>query len=428
MSMSNDSDTLSIALSPMEIALVEILRRNEAPNLSNEDYLTFVLKEALVTKVNSDSKRRTSAPKLLASQAPSFKSERIVPHEVTPASQPHIQEAWNLYLNEDSEVNVVYREGFIQDSPIKVDNSQPPLGLHNRDGPSIFCLEVLRKETQSKPIHIGEFTEILIKEAWRRTHLIEKVQREQPSTPSTKTDGRSMTALYPSKQHFNAQTEEELRKKAATERNFLSFAFGKIWTNREEVFGSGVLASWGAISAVMKNGDGPYIALTRDGDHLLKSMDGMPPVYPHEPHYGEKFLQMLKSKYPTDFYWLMKSLELVKEEPEKEQYESLFLNAGYQIEDGHLSEERETFHDWVHRDRKTGKPILKYEGKGHNKNPVYANPNGPFAPSPKCKSIAAGYIARGREWGLIEYRSRIEKRYQLTNYGRNVLKGQRGRQ
>lgn len=136
----------------------------------------------------------------------------------------------------------------------------------------------------------------------------------------------------------------------------------------------GMLFAWKVLSMEMTP-SGPKIGLTHIGRDLIDSMAGLTVAQPHPPEYTHRFLAHLAQHSPGDwdgFKLMMKSVSpgIGREE----------LIDAFNLR----------WSEW-------------------NRNVASTN--------------AAGYIARGREWGLVEM-GQVDRRYVLTELGHQVLSNQ----
>ena len=163
-------------------------------------------------------------------------------------------------------------------------------------------------------------------------------------------------------------------KMESAKRNFEYFAIG--WITRKPDGSTqlhGPLADWKVLGL---DGDSaePLIGLTEPGRDLLAVMTGLTVTQPHQPEYAQAFLAHLAGYAPGDWRGLVAMLRAVSGRPTR-----LELNQAF-------------------ADRR------------------------PAWTATFAATTAAGYIARGREWGLVEMKQ-VDGRYTLTNFGDDVLAG-----
>lgn len=176
-----------------------------------------------------------------------------------------------------------------------------------------------------------------------------------------------LTALFPT----------NTAKPQSAEAGFRAFAIGTI-ARKQNADGSfdtnGPLFAWQVCQLVKPNGTA-HIALTDVGWELLEALNGLTLEWPHQQHFAERFFDHLRRHAPWDWAGFERILEACAEPPTR-------------------AELVENFIRWRPEWSET-----------------VANTN------------SAGFIARAREWGLIEPKL-IEGRYALTQFGQ-ALHGMR---
>ena len=169
-----------------------------------------------------------------------------------------------------------------------------------------------------------------------------------------------LTALFPTNP----------RKPESSERAFQSFAIGSI-PNRRPIHGtipaSGPLFSWGMCQLRWLDGD-LFIALTPPGRGLLEDLTGISLELPHETRLARAFLSYVFEHAPGDGWGFSLILEAAKTRPGREEIVATISAAR------------------------------------------------PGWSAAIASSVAQGYIARAREWGLLEPRLKQGK-YVLTVFG-----------
>jgi len=180
-----------------------------------------------------------------------------------------------------------------------------------------------------------------------------------------KTTKTKLTALFPTNP----------AKPQSAEEGFRAFAIGTI-ARKPSVDGSfatsGPFFTWRLCELIKSDGT-VHIALTNAGWQLLESLDGLTLASPHERHYAERFFDHLRRHAPWDWAGFEHLLEAVSESPSRSELTNHF--SSWQA-------------DW---------------------SETVANTN------------AAGFVARGREWGLVEPKLDAG-RYALTEFGEATLK------
>jgi hypothetical protein len=136
-----------------------------------------------------------------------------------------------------------------------------------------------------------------------------------------------------------------------------------------KVEASGPLFSWRVCQLARDRDRGLMVGLTTPGYQLLEALDGLSLRLPHEPEHAERFLAHLREYAPWDWAGFAQLMEALAEGPSR-------------------LELAQNFRRW--------QPQW---------SEAVANTN------------AAGFVARGREWGLLEPKL-IDSRYALTEFGK----------
>lgn len=229
---------------------------------------------------------------------------------------------------------------------------EPMLGLHNRDYPSLWAAWRLARYTEEGPISLREFQSKVTRAAWFYATRLQALE--------SGAGGLRLTALFPT----NAMKQE------AAEQGFQTFALGEIprrLPSAGEITVRGPFFAWRMCQLIRQDGD-LLIGLTKTGRQLLDGLTGLSLRLPHEEAAAELFLSHLCEHAPGERWGFEHILSLVREEPSREELVAA------------IGEEKSA---WTHA----------------------------FA-----SSVAQGYVARAREWGLLEPRIR-QGRYRLTEFG-----------
>lgn len=229
---------------------------------------------------------------------------------------------------------------------------EPMLGLHNRDFPSLWAASRLARYSQEGLITVAEF--------WRRVTAAAWFYGAQ--LPNFEQGGGTLrlTPIFPTNPN----------KREAAEQGFQVFALGEIPrrpSGREGIRVSGPLFDWRICQLERRDGE-LLIGLTPAGRSLLDRLVGLSLVLPHEQAQAEAFLAHLYEHSDGERWGFETILTVTAEEPSREELVAA------------ISEERA---DWT---------------------------------KATASSVAQGYVARAREWGLLEPRLR-EGRYRLTAFG-----------
>jgi hypothetical protein len=229
---------------------------------------------------------------------------------------------------------------------------EPLLGLHNRDFPSLWAAWRLARYSQDEPITVAEF--------WRRVTAAAWFYGEQLTNFEPSTGNLRLTPIFPT----NPSKHE------AAEQGFQVFALGEISRRppeNGEIPVGGPLFDWGVCQLERRDGK-LLIGLTPAARRLLDRLAGISLELPHQQTHAEAFLGHLYVNAEGERWGFERTLSIVAEEPSREELVAT------------IAEEKV---DWT---AATG------------------------------SSIAQGYVARAREWGLLE--PRLQKgRYRLTRFG-----------
>lgn len=175
-----------------------------------------------------------------------------------------------------------------------------------------------------------------------------------------------LTALFP----------KNWAKPQSAEESFKAFAIGALAKKPlpdGKVNASGPLYTWG-LAQVQRNEEGLEVGLTGPGYELLAQLAGISLRLPHEEHFAERFLNFLKEHAPADAAGFDYLLEAVPEGPTRVEL------AG-------------RFQEW---------------------QPAWSDT--------EANTYAAAYVARAREWGLLEHKL-IDRCYVLTEFGQRRRAG-----
>lgn len=171
---------------------------------------------------------------------------------------------------------------------------------------------------------------------------------------------RKLTILFPTNQ----------AKRPSAERGFQSFAIGGISRRPDQSLGaSGPLFAWRAVQ--VEAAEALPFALTESGWGLLEDLAGISLELPHPPSLTRRFLRYLGDHAPGDHLGFVRILRIAVDGPDREE-----LVRG--------------FAEW---------------------HPTWTPAT--------ASSVAQGYVARAREWGLLEPRL-VDGRYWLTETGREI--------
>ena len=175
--------------------------------------------------------------------------------------------------------------------------------------------------------------------------------------------GRKLTVLFPT----------NLAKRPSAERGFQSFAVGSLTRpGRGDGVptGAGPLFAWNAVQ--VSSEAELSLGLTASGSRLMQDLDGISLELPHSRSLATRFLAYLKEHAPGDRWGFDHVVRTASDTPGREELVHSFAKA----------------------------------------HPEWSEAT--------ASSVAQGYVARAREWGLLESRL-TEGRYWLTAAGRELV-------
>jgi hypothetical protein len=178
--------------------------------------------------------------------------------------------------------------------------------------------------------------------------------------------GVKLSALFPTNR----------RKPQSAEEAFRTFAVGTRVMAGPEVRVSGPLFVW-RVCQIRADGDDLKIGLTSVGRELLATLEGLSLESPHPAALAQRFFAHLRAHAPRDWWGFTTLLETVEVGVTRVELVEAFQRAQP---------------DWSDSVSATN---------------------------------AAGYVARAREWGLVEPRL-VEGRYALTPFGKQLLDEKKG--
>jgi hypothetical protein len=235
---------------------------------------------------------------------------------------------------------------------VALPSDEPLLGLHNRDFPSLWAAWRLARYSQEGLTTVAEF--------WRRVTAAAWFYGEQLMSFEHSTGTLKLTPIFPTNPN----------KREAAEQGFQGFALGEIPRRPPEQGGipvAGPLFNWRICQLERQDGE-LLIGLTPAGRSLLEQLVGISLELPHRQDQAEAFLRHLYAHAEGERWGFERTLAIVAEEPSREELVAT------------IAEEKD---DWT---AATG------------------------------SSVAQGYVARAREWGLLE--PKLQKgRYRLTRFG-----------
>lgn len=242
--------------------------------------------------------------------------------------------------------------GAVLDAGVADYRDDPLLGIHNRDYPSIWAINRLARYTQDDLISLAEFQLRVTRAAW--------FFGAQLGVLEERIEGLRLTALFPT----------NLNKPEAAERAFQNFAVGEVPRRppqQGEVKVGGPLFVWRVCQLERRDSE-LFIGMTTTGRLLLDGLVGLSLKLPHSQDAADHFLRHLFERSPGERWGFEQILFLAQGEPDREELVS------------RIASQRSVW--------------------------TYAT----------ASSVAQGYVARAREWGLLE--PRLQRgRYRLTEFG-----------
>ncbi len=239
-------------------------------------------------------------------------------------------------------------------------------GLTNRIAPTLWAaaqLVEMEVEQGGGPVSYGRFIQHVMPRAWDIGIGIEKWEGEQPRDKGSAGRGFQASARWPSPPRFVDDEERSARREASTvygfvEYGLLTWTAGSSWTAPGKGWARGPLAALGLVAA-HANADGSvWLEATRVGVEFLGETGraGASCAYPHNRAAWAAYKEFLRSVNPIELDRMDGVLNAVA-----------------------LSHARKDLLDKV--------KVMDPEAMGSR--------NGPM-------NFANGYIARLREWGLLQ--------------------------
>jgi hypothetical protein len=261
----------------------------------------------------------------------------------------------------ETEIRVSSRGYVVADGLAEV-RDEPMFGLHNRDYPSIWAASRIATRTVDAPMQIDSLFKGLVADAWQYAKKLSALEESL---------SRKLTALFP--------TNERKSQSAASA--FLDFAVGGYVLNCNEhegdqkIVGRGPLFKWGVVQ-VEKQDDHLVAALTASGYDMLEALNGISLDLPHSQQGAKWFCGFLRHASPADWSGFATVLHACREAPTRSDLTAAFC---------------QSYPEW-----------------------------GPK----KAGNYLTGYVARSREWGLLEPKL-VDRRYRLTELGKRQLEVER---
>ena len=250
------------------------------------------------------------------------------------------------------------KRGTVHDWGAIQTSTEPLLGLHNRDYPSLWALRqiaelVIDSNEGAAPVE-ETFTEVT-RRAWTFAAGLDELDGARTY---------KVAALFPTNRNRQQSSSD----------TFKTFALATFTYPRDTdqpVHATGPLAVWRAL-AVSRNGNRWQVGLTADGWDLLETVEGMTIEQPHDADVAARFLAHIFRIHPGERWGFTHLLQvLASDNVGRAELAIAFAQA----------------RDW-------SKSVAEF--------------------------TAQGYLARAREWGLVEMKLH-EGRYRLTDSGHQHL-------
>lgn len=238
-------------------------------------------------------------------------------------------------------------------------------GMHNRDYPSLWAASQICELTKDGPIPFEDAIRQILPEAWSMGERLKHLDEVNKQQGLAK--GVKLSALFPTNKLKSKQSEGV----------FSNFAIG--WPSKngsEQTEWQGPLPEW-KIIGIEEGPEGNMVGMTEVGRQLLQDLSGLTVAQPHPSELAYRFFEHLRQHDPSDWIGFITMMKAASLRLSREKVIQMFANQWpAQIE--------------------------------HEKN-------------------TQGYVARGREWGLIEM-AQIDRCYVLTDFGESVLDAEQAKE
>ncbi len=183
-------------------------------------------------------------------------------------------------------------------------------GLTNRIAPTLWAAAQLVKmqvERDGRPVSYGRFIQHVMPLAWRIGIGIEKWEGQQPRDKGSAGRGFQASARWPSPPRFVDDEERSARREASTVYGFVEYGLltwtgGSSWTPSGKGWARGPLAALG-LAAAHANADGSvWLEATRVGVEFLGETGraGASCAYPHNQAAWAAYKEFLRSVNPLE--------------------------------------------------------------------------------------------------------------------------------
>ena len=245
--------------------------------------------------------------------------------------------------------------GYVMANGLAEVSDGPMFGLHNRDYPSIWAASRIAAFTTDGSAEIGALFGKVVNDAWQYAKRLAVLEKSL--------NRKKLTALFP--------TNEAKPQSAACA--FLDFAVGRYdarpqkGNSEPRLTAEGPLFSWGVLQIQKQNGS-LMAGVTELGYSMLDALDGLSLDLPHSEEAGKWFCDHLRRVSPGDWWGFATLLNACLEGATRAELTAAYCSSH-----------------------------PEWEPK-------------------KAGNYLTGYVARAREWGLLEPKL-VNHHYQLTNLG-----------
>lgn len=260
----------------------------------------------------------------------------------------------------ETRITAPKKRGVVVENKLAYVVDHPLFGMHNRDAPTAWALNLLAEVAAEGPVAFGDFYEETTKRAWKLAAQLQELETK---------GGARLAVMLP----------RNPKKPQSADEGFRTFALGALarrTSSEGQLAASGPFFEWHAV-AVVGDPRSPEIGLTEIGWQLVKIFDGIDFSYPHEEDRAHRFLKHQRQHAKPDAWGFRTALEGASQgagRTELNEYFEKRLGADF---DG----------DWK---------------------------------ASVAVSVASGYISRAREWALIEPKMKNGS-YALTASGQDAL-------
>jgi hypothetical protein len=272
----------------------------------------------------------------------------------------HPSGSWSVDA-EAAEIHFPSQQGTTLENELAIVREEPMFGMHNRDAPSAWALGRLAEAAHGGPVSLAAFYDGTTAAAWNLAAQLELLER-------------------PGQQKLAIMLPRNPDKPQSAAEGFRTFAMGQI-ARKPDASGrrvtSGPFFQWNAVGLV---GDPrhPEIGLTEAGWELTRVFAGLAFELPHDSPLAWRFLDYLQEYAPADLWG----------------FSTVLAGAAAEME--------------------------RVEMNAHALARLNADFPATAWKASVADSIAAGYVSRGRAWGLLEPKL-VRGAHRLTRVGADAL-------